>query len=171
MKTLHLACKKKNFALAKVYIDHTSECSKIDKFINKKGKNALHAVAGQKVALETLQYMIMSKKFTSNFQEISGNTALYISFQEGVTSNAEYLLSLININCKGTWLNNKGHSPLYLATKEWQFEFIKSIVMKCNTNMLLCHVVKLIILIEDFLTYTQLQKMLNYPLFSICSIR
>ena len=132
---LHLACKKKNFALAKMYIDHISECSKIDKFINRKGKNALHAVAGQEGALKTLQYMIESKKFTSNFQGSSGNTALHFAFQKGVASNAEYLLSLNN--CRKTWLNNKGQSPLYLATNERHFEFIESVVKKCDTDMLL----------------------------------
>ena len=131
---LHLACKKKNFALAKMYIDK-SEHSKIDKFINKEGKNALHAAAGQEGALKILKYMIESKKFTSNFQGSCGNTALHFAFQKGVTSNAKYLLSLSD--CKGTWLNNKGHSPLYLATKERQFEFIESVVMKCDTDMLL----------------------------------
>ena len=131
---LHLACKKKNFALAKMYIDK-SEHSKIEKYINKEGKNALHVVAGQEGALKILQYMIESKKFTSNFQGSSGNTALHFAFQNGVTSNAEYLLSLKD--CKKTWLNYKGCSPLYLATNEQQFEFIESIVMKCDTDMLL----------------------------------
>ena len=129
---LHLACKNDNFALAKMYIDNISVRSKIDKFVNKEGKNALHAAAGQEGALKTLEYMIESKKFTSNFQGSSGNTALHFAFQKGVISNAEYLL-----NCKKTWLNNKGQSPLCLATNEQHFDFIVSIVRKCDTDMLL----------------------------------
>ena len=132
---LHLACKRQNFALAKMYLDNISECTKMDEYVNKEGKNALHVLAGQKGALETLQYMIESKKFTSNFQGTSGNTALHFAFQNGVTSNAEYLLSLND--CRKTWLNNKGQSPLYLATNVWNFEFIKSIAMKCDKGMLL----------------------------------
>ena len=132
---LHLACKRQNFALAKMYIDNISECTKMDEYVNKEGKNALHVVAGQEGALKTLQYMIESKKFTSNFQGSSGNTALHFAFQKGVASNAEYLLSLSE--CRKTWLNNKGQSPLYLATNERHFEFIESVVKKCDTNMLL----------------------------------
>ena len=125
---LHLACKKENFALAYLYID--AECNKMDKYINKEGKNALHVAAGQEGSLKTLQYMIESKKFTSNFQGSSGNTALHFAFQKGVTSNAEFLLK-----CKTTWLNSKHQSPLYFATNERHFEFIESIVKKCDTYM------------------------------------
>ena len=132
---LHLACKLQHFALAKMYIDNISEHSKIDTFINKDGQNALHVVAGQNGALETLQYMIESKTFTSNFRGSSGNTALHFAFQKGVASNAEYLLSLSE--CRKTWLNNKGQSPLFLTTNVLNLEFIKSIVMKCDTDMLL----------------------------------
>ena len=132
---LHLACKRQNFALAKMYIDNISECTKMDRCVNKEGKNALHVVAGQEGALKILQYMIESKKFTSNFQGSSGNTALHFAFQKGVAPNAEYLLSLSE--CRKTWLNNKGQSPLYLATNERHFEFIESVVKKCDTDMLL----------------------------------
>ena len=131
---LHLACKEKNFALAKMYIDKF-EHGKMDQYLNKEGKNALHVVAGQEGSLKTLQYMIESNKFTSHFQGNSGNTATHFAFQNGVASNAKYLISLSD--CKKTWLNRNGESPLYLALEEYHFEFIESIVKKCDTNMLL----------------------------------
>ena len=76
---LHLACKRQNFALAKMYIYNISECTKMEGYINNEGKNAPYVIAGQEGALKTL---IESKKLTSNFQGSSGNTALHFDFQK-----------------------------------------------------------------------------------------
>ena len=132
---IHLACNEKNIELLKLFVQSIPCGSNFDSFVNKEGKNILHVVAEQDGTLDILKHMIKSKMFDYKYQGQKGNTALHYAFQNGVLSNAEYLLSLDSYN--ENWLNKDGESPLYLAVTMEHCDFIKSIVKKCDKNMLM----------------------------------
>ena len=132
---IHLACKEKNIELLKLFVQSIPNHSNFDTFFNKEGKNVLHVVAEQDGTLEVLEHMITTRMFDYKYPGKKGNTALHYAFQNGVLSNAKYLLSLDSY--KDTWLNEHGQSPLYLAVKGEHYEFIKAIVKECDTTQLM----------------------------------
>ena len=126
---LHVACKHENYDLVLSLLEDT-DAKNLESCCNLDGDSLLHIAAGKDGALKVVMKLVETGMCSHTAKNMhTGNTALHVAFSKGVLKNAEYLLDK-QAHDKISWYNADDESPLCLAVRNEQHDFLEAIVLK-----------------------------------------